>query len=325
MAICPILSYKQKETITADRTIVGTVETSSGTTDSEYWKCTAITADANDEVVYNTGTGADGDFDSNGFFHCFQSSQCQFWDNVNGRCGLVTSDYIRDSTSSEADAVVNLIKGIIGDYPERDNGASLIVWLKNMIGIESQRDDSTSSIVIWLKDMIGTKSERDENSSLTSWIKNMIGIKSERDNDLTLIGWLKNIIGIDSEKDDSSTLLVWLKSVVGMISEIDTDPTHQIGSLLKTETHVHNEHNHFNDPNHEHPYTSPPPAAMTLISEFMSNEDQDGGKGPGTSIYGKDFMITENSECPPALKSIHQHSDWVDPGYSVPWSTYQSW
>jgi len=255
MAVCPYLSYKQDN----------------------------IDPDTGD-VTYLTDSGSDGTFDGDGFFQCFQSDTCQMWDSKNDRCGMVSSDYIKDTTDSTSRAVVNLIEGIIGDYDEKDSGNSLLMYLQRVLGEVT-----------------------------------------ERDQDHSLLVYLQNLFGKISELDSTSSLVVYFQNIIGAISEIDTDPTHQIGSILKTKTHTHNDHDHASDPNHEHPASAPPSAAMILISEFMSNEDQDGGKGPGSSIYGKDFMIIEDADCPPALKAIHGHSDWSDPATSITWATYLSY
>ena len=185
MAICPFLSHKAIGVDVADRTVYGDVYDNSGVkiasgpswsgfpgwtinTEEVIYLPENIKVDStSDVIVYQTGAGGNGQFDSNGFFRCYQSTSCQLWDPINLRCGT------------------------------------------------------------------------------------------------------------------NSTPLV-----------------------------------------------TPPPtpsSAGPLISEFMSNEDLDGGKGPGTSIFGTDFMITDDGTCPPMLIGIYSHPDWSDPPVSVTWATYLSW
>jgi hypothetical protein len=66
--------------------------------------------------------------------------------------------------------------------------------------------------------------------------------------------------------------------------------------------------------------SSPPPAYAKLIGEYQGNEDLDGnGK-----VYGKDFKITDDDTKPPALTSIEQDPDWVDPpeAGNMTWQEY---
>ena len=67
------------------------------------------------------------------------------------------------------------------------------------------------------------------------------------------------------------------------------------------------------------------PAAMVLMNEFMSKQDQDRKNIPGVgtgAIYGKDFMIIEDNDIPPMLKSIHKNPDFVEPSIKLTWGQY---
>jgi len=178
---------------------------------------------------YKTGSGNPGEYDSNGFFHCYEGGECQLWDGINRRCGMKVSD-----------AVVN--------------------------------SDSTNNIPVQLQQL--------------------------------------------------EQILEWANYIVGNSDDFDTTAEHRIGSILRTITHEHNYHSHAIDPDHEHDTTDPTVIATTLVNEFISNYDMDGGKGPGDSVYGRDFMITEDDECPPIVKAIHGHEDWEDPLVSYTWSEY---
>lgn len=67
-----------------------------------------------------------------------------------------------------------------------------------------------------------------------------------------------------------------------------------------------------------------PPAAR-LANEFLLRSDQDGGKGPGGSVYGVDFQIDpEDPGFPPALEAVHNHPRWPsdNPPPSITWAAY---
>ena len=67
------------------------------------------------------------------------------------------------------------------------------------------------------------------------------------------------------------------------------------------------------------------PAAMMLVNEFMSKQDQDRKDIPGVgtgAIYGKDFMIIEDDNIPPMLKGIHKNPDFNEPAIKITWQAY---
>lgn len=368
MAICPFLSYKQDRVDLATRDVFGRVfddtgaEIGSGHDWSSFpgWNRTTNDAiylpeqmypsgSAKDVIVYLTGSGGAGQFDSTGTFHCYQSSECQLWDDINDRCGARSSDFIRNTATVESDAVVNLIKGVVGDYSERDNSNSIVAWLQEILGTMSERD-SGSSILTFMKNMLGISSERDSSRSLITYLRevvgdstdspensfikefaNVVGVTSEIDATSSMTAWLQRVFGLISERDEGKSFITWAQDIIGKTSDLDLNPLHYIGSLLKTDTHIHDGHYHGNIDPHVHYPPVPSMEAMILIAEFMGNQDLDGDKGPFPSppgwgsVFGKDFMVTDNDDCPAALKAIYDHTDWTDPSYSVTWATYQSW
>ncbi len=62
------------------------------------------------------------------------------------------------------------------------------------------------------------------------------------------------------------------------------------------------------------------PLAAVLVQEFLAQQDLDGGKGTGGSVYGLDFMIGVG--LPPMLAAIHDHPNWSAPSTVLTWSDY---
>jgi len=359
MAWCPFLSFKPKSvsrpredvsSILYDH-VIGTgyekVDEHTGDTwpnsvsevGGEYPVSIVQTITPSDDDIINYHTSSDNDPGNNiewtnqGLFVCPESTSCQLWDDKNSRCGAKSSDYLNNDTEAESEtALTNLFKGMIGNYSERDGDGgttdSLHVFLKNLVGIRSERDDSgVDSLTVFLQNLLGTKSERDDSGadSLVTYLQNLIGKKSEREDDfaapdgdglpLSLLRQFIKIIGSMSELD------------IDTADEIAADDEHYIGSQLKTLTHVHNIHRHDQmlDGDHLHPPIAGNVPAINLILEFLTKEDADSDTKPlGTtsSIYGEEWMITEDDECPPVLIAIHQHTDWVSPSVSITWSEY---
>ena len=337
MGYCPILSFKVSTISRVSSNATGVVYNNSGSdagdpptwnngTESVVYVPTALTPDQNDTINYKTDVGTPGTFDANGFFQCPQSNDCQLWDNKNARCGAKTADYIYDSSQSDATAVLNVIKSVIGDYDDRDGLRSLYQWGKDIFGTASERD-AGNSLVTWLNSVIGVISEKDDSNSLIKWLQEMLGDTTERDAGNSLVAWLQSILGAIAEKDDGHSFMTWAQNILGVDDEIGT--TWNIGSLLKTAVHEHDYHHHgMQDFEHLTVTWIPIIQAMILAAEFMANQDLDNDRGPVIqpvgwgSIFGTDFMITNDANCPPAIKAIYEHPEWSDPALSVTWSTY---
>ena len=384
MARCPFLSFKA-DTFSVPRCdFVGEVRNQSaariGAWDGLTWPVSLMDwsssvngaipilqyMDSCDITVnYKTGsaTPAEGTFDDTGFFECMKT-KCQLWDSINTRCGARTSDFLlQGDGTTEVAAIVNILRGIMGWYDQRDNSVdanddTFMQSFQKMFGKKENRDNTVDPHMVWSQNMQGKSTERDSGASQPTYLQNMIGKASERDNTsdaiadsatilfqkmfgkkedrdnlLPAIKYLWQFFGKTSEREldfvppdgDGLPLSAYrfLTKLLGSMSEKDADSAHVIGSVIKTLTHYHNVHYHeLLDPEHNHPVMGAMLPSLNLVAEFMDGTDLDGGIGPGDSLYGKDFMIEEDDNCPESLVAIHQHPNWNSPATSMTWDAY---
>jgi len=88
-------------------------------------------------------------------YHDCIGSQCQIWDDVNNRCGAQVSDTIQNKNTNN----LPLIDSLLGN-PDNRNHDSLINYLQNIIGIDSERDNN-ASIIKYLQNVMGKEDEKD--------------------------------------------------------------------------------------------------------------------------------------------------------------------
>jgi len=127
--------------------------------------------------------------------------------------------------------------------------------------------------------------------------------------------YLLRVLGKATELDNGHSLIAYLKDVVGHSDEMVQLPGDIHGllspSILSSLLHADLEHNNCSMSK-----------ANYLFSEYMTNQDLDNGAGVGGSVYGKDFMIKEDYDCPELLKSTHGHPNWTDPDVEITWPEY---
>lgn len=120
-----------------------------------------------------------------------------------------------------------------------------------------------------------------------------------------------------------------------LVSEhVGHKPDESRGTILEIMEHIHNKHLHQTA--HDcgtDAYTEtapgdecgadiddkePPPAAIALVTEFVSNEDRD----KNSLIYGKDFKIDDADPAkPPMLKSLEESPDFTTTT-NMTWAAY---
>jgi len=110
-----------------------------------------------------------------------------------------------------------------------------------------------------------------------------------------------------------------------LVSEhVGTQPDEARGTVMEIMEHIHNKHLHqtSHDCGSDAYFESapgigcgsdiddkePPPAALALVTEFVSNEDRD----KNGLVYGKDFKILNaDADKPTMLKSLEESPDFT--------------
>jgi len=305
MGFCPFLSLRKIIQVNvAPRTIGGSITRDNGSTVTSWipgteeavYKPTSISA-AIDTVDYNSAIT----------YEPCQTTACQLWDDKNSRCGARSSDFIYNGNTVESDAIVNIIKAVVGSYSQITSGNTLVQEFQDVVGKSTEQDNS-SSLYKYLQDVIGTHAEKDginNSTSLINYLQDVVGKNADKDNDKSLLSFLSSILGANTDKDSGNSFLKQFTEIVGSITDKDVASADWgiLTSLLSTFrlTHV---------PSGE------APAPSTLIMEFLNKTDADkvdfSSLGVSGSIYGHEFMIYESNpdDLPPILKTIQEHPDF---------------
>lgn len=227
MGFCPFLSLRKiKQVNVATRNINGSIIKNDGNV------VTSWTPTGEDAIYQPTSvsTATDTiDYDSDiTFYECPQDStneMCQLWDAKNHRCGAQTSDFIYNGSDATPDAIVNIIKAVVGSYGQITSTNTLVQELQDVIGAKAERDNN-NSIVKYLQDIIGKNSEKDNTKSLIAYLAAVIGANGDITSTNSFIKEIQSVVGAEADKDGTNSLLTSFLSVLG--KDADKDGTNSL-------------------------------------------------------------------------------------------------
>lgn len=317
MGFCPFLSLRKiKQVNVTSRTINGEIVKNTGSVVSSWNPSTP-----EDAVYRPTSMSAATDtidYDSTiTFFDCPQDSTsdiCQLWDSKNHRCGAMTSDFIYNGTDATPDAIVNIIKAVVGTYgqitstntlvqefqdvigakAERDNNNSLVKYFQDIVGKNSEKDNaksliaylaaiigangditSANSFIKEFQSVVGAEGDRDVTNSLLTSFLNILGKDANRDGVNSLLTSFLNIVGEDADRDSANSLLKYLQLVIGNTTEAAETFPDDPDDSRDWETITMKIINLLKHNDLEHSNMPNEDDAANLISEFVNAKDLD--------------------------------------------------